>query len=230
MPNTAAVTGDLTSLISTTPALQEPVYNIMDFRLEDGQVELTAVAQDKPSEPVRISVPISMASQALNEKISKLSTLQTDKGTMSSTLGASETAVPNLDKLLNATNLRTMSISQEARHVSDAQSADKNVVATESTSAALISEDSGARFAITSKINRSNVAAKSDADALTNDRAEPRRADSDEVTSSGKSSVSRASDNIDLLPLRRVQVVSKSYKRTAFLSATMMPRLKWTRP
>jgi hypothetical protein len=206
---TATVSGDLMSLVNSMSTPQESVYNIIDFRVEGGQVELTATTQGTPSETVRISVPMSVMAQALAEKIGTVATQQINTAPTPTTDIAGSSTTPNLDSLLKASNLKTLSISQDAGNTT--------LRAESPVTVALVAEDTSARIAFTAKLNRRNDVLKTksnsnlDVDAISEESGHDVK-----HTSVNSSLISGKTDNLDLLPLRRISTASKTSQMDRF--------------
>jgi flagellar hook-length control protein FliK len=206
---TATVSGDLMSLVNSTPTTQKAVYNIIDFRVDGGQVELTATTQDTPSETVKISVPVSVMAQALAEKIGTVATQKLNQTTNLTNDMATGLATPNLDKLLQASNLKTLSISQDAGNTT--------VKAELPVTVALVAEDNSARIAFTAKLNRRDDVLKTKSDlSLDGDVISEDSGHDVKTTSANSSPVTGKVDNLDLLPLRRISVASKTSQLDRF--------------
>jgi flagellar hook-length control protein FliK len=198
--------GDLTSLTGAASTVKNPVYNIIDFRIENGQVELTATTDQKPSEPIQITIPIKVLGEALAEKISKLSTQPVDLKPTAMNAG-NTSPVRSLDSLLKASNLKTLTVSQ---NVLPTAATTDNAVASAPITATLVAENGGARFVITSKMTRQDLKISSrtdqDLDATLSQDDFDAEAGFDLVE---QASPGTKNETIGMLPLRRSLAVAK---------------------
>ena len=202
-----AASGDLTKLADTTSTTKNTVYNIIDFRIENGQVELTATTDEQPSQPVQITIPVKVLGEALTEKISKLSNQPTDPRQSTTMTASNPTSVRSLDSLLKASNLKTLAVSQNAQPTATMTD---NAVASAPITATLVAENGGARFVITSKMTRQDlkITSRTDQDLDVTLSQDDFDADAgfDLV---GKTSPGTKNDTIEMLPLRRNMAAAK---------------------
>ncbi|MEW5794884.1 MAG: flagellar hook-length control protein FliK [Candidatus Zixiibacteriota bacterium] len=98
----------------TGAELPAGVYNILDARVDGGQIVLIATVPDSAAEPVRISVPVQMVQQALTERTQRVDWAAGDPWSAVPVSSAEKLAVNPLDTLLRNLNLRTLEISNAA--------------------------------------------------------------------------------------------------------------------
>lgn len=136
---------DLKALPQLETELESGSFRILDSKLVDGNLELIAVAEDSPDEPVKITVP---------ESVLKESALRLGNVNSGASAGRiiPETTV---DDLLSRLNLKTLEIKIEP----EVQAAKQPMNPVDVT---IVAEQSGVEIALKGKISRQALQIRSD--------------------------------------------------------------------
>ena len=134
------------------------------------------------------------------EKISQLSNQPVE-------LKPNTASVRNLDSLLKTSNLKTLTVSQNTE---SAPTASTDASASAPVTATLVAENGGARFVITSKMNRQDLKISSKSDQSSDAMLSHDNSDSESgFDLLGRTTVGAINDTIELLPMRRSLTAAK---------------------
>lgn len=130
----------------------DAAYRVLDSKVSQGQLELTVAADNKTTEPVKISIPTELLGQALADSdinVAKKSTLISRVP-----LGnAGQSQATPVDELLSKLNLKTLEIKTEPE-LTAAQTDSKPV------KVVLVAENDGTQVAIKAKLKPQDVSVK----------------------------------------------------------------------
>ncbi len=199
--------GDLKSLNGATPNTNAPVYNIVDFQVQGGMVELTAVTADQPTKPVTVSIPTAVLAEAINEKIAKLSGVDNQDGKTPATLKSAVTNSANLDVLLKASNLKTLTVVQNSIQLPVAAVNTSDSVAP--VAVTIVADNGGVKLALTAKMTRQELTIRSKNDSNLDLDAGLTDAPSQPEEIVGLSPARKEAENLELLPLKRSLAADK---------------------
>jgi len=146
---------DLEALPHLETELKSGVFRILDSKIVDGRLELTAVSEDSPEEPVKISVPESVLKELALKLSNVNSGLRTGRVAAVPIDGLSSTQPGQLDNLLSRLNLKTLEVKIEPEVVVSKPSINPVEVT-------IIAEQSGAVVALKSKIARQAIQVRSE--------------------------------------------------------------------